>query len=78
VVSIGSVVDLEQASNQQVASYSILGAWDGNPDKNILSYQTPLARALLGKSKGDAVVVEIDKHEETWTVKDIARWVDRR
>lgn len=78
VVSIGSVVDLEQASNQQVASYSILGAWDGNPDKNVLSYQTPLARALLGKSKGDAVVVEIDKHEETWTVKDIARWVDRR
>jgi transcription elongation factor GreA len=78
VVSIGSVVDLEQLSNQQVASYSILGAWDGNPDENILSYQTPLAQALLGKSKGETVAVEIDSHEETWTIKDIARWVDRR
>lgn len=76
VVSIGSVVELEQASNKQVAAYSILGAWDSDPEKNILSYQTPLARALLTKSKGDQVAVEIDGHEETWTVKNISRWVD--
>ncbi|MEY3001507.1 MAG: hypothetical protein RL648_1721, partial [Verrucomicrobiota bacterium] len=77
VVSIGSVVSLVEASTQQNVSYSILGAWDGQPEKNILSYQTPLARALLGKSKGEKVGVEIDGHEETWTVMDISRWVDR-
>lgn len=76
-VSIGSIVELVEASTDQSVTYSILGAWDGNPEKNILSYQTPLARAILGKAKGDKVVVEIDGHEETWTVKDISRWVDR-
>jgi transcription elongation factor GreA len=77
MVSIGSIVELEQASNNQSVTYSILGAWDGDPDKQILSYQTPLARALLGKANGDQVVVDIDGHEESWTIKDIARWVDR-
>ncbi|NDV61396.1 transcription elongation factor GreAB [Puniceicoccales bacterium CK1056] len=77
MVSIGSIVDLEQASNKQSVSYSILGAWDGDPDQQIVSYQTPLARALLGKTKGEQVAVEIDGHEESWTIKDITRWVDR-
>ncbi|MGC9450918.1 MAG: GreA/GreB family elongation factor [Oceanipulchritudo sp.] len=76
MVSIGSVVDLESASNKERVTYNILGAWDGDPDRNILSYQTPLGRALLGRGKGDRVSVEIDGHEETWTVKDIKRWVD--
>jgi transcription elongation factor GreA len=76
IVSIGSVVDLEGSAGEKVA-YSILGAWDGNPDAHILSYQTPLARALLGKSAGDTVAIEIDGHEETWKVKAIGRWIDR-
>lgn len=76
-VSIGSVVELVQSSNQQTVSYSILGAWDSKPEENILSYQTPLARAILGKSEGDQVIVEIDGHEEAWTVRSISRWVDQ-
>ena len=75
-VSIGTVVDLEQASSGEIIRYSILGAWDGDPDKNILSYQTPLAKALLGKMPGEQVNVEIDGYEESWKVRDIARWVD--
>jgi transcription elongation GreA/GreB family factor len=75
-VTVGSVVDLEQASSKERVTYSILGAWDGNPEKNILSYQTPLAKALMGSTKDDQVAVEIDGHEENWTVKDVKRWVD--
>jgi len=77
MVSIGSVATLEQASSKEVVVYNILGAWDSNPKKNILSYQTPLAKALLGKSVGDEVSVTIDEHEETWKVQGIGRWVDR-
>ena len=76
MVSVGSVVDIEAASSGERVTYSILGAWDSDPEKNILSYQTPMAKALMGKEKGQEVVVEIDGHEETWTVKNIQRWVD--
>jgi transcription elongation factor GreA len=74
-VSIGSIVELE--SNKESVTYSILGAWDGNPEQNILSYQTPLGKALLGHSIGDQVTVEIDGHEQAWSVKGISRWVDQ-
>ncbi len=77
-VSIGSVVELKQASNDETVTYSILGAWDSNPEKHIVSYKTPLAKALLGRTPGEQVTVEIDGHEELWTVKDIKRWVDLR
>jgi transcription elongation factor GreA len=73
-VTVGSVVDLE--SKKERVTYSILGAWDGNPEKNILSYQTPLAKALMGRNKDDQVTVEIDGNHVDWTVKDIKRWVD--
>ncbi|MEX0332523.1 MAG: GreA/GreB family elongation factor [Puniceicoccaceae bacterium] len=76
MVSVGSVVDIEAASSGERVTYSILGAWDSDPEKNVLSYQTPMAKALMGKEKDQEVVVEIDGHEETWTVKNIQRWVD--
>ncbi len=76
VVSIGSRVTLIQASTGAVVTYSILGAWDGDPERHILSYQTPLAKALLGKTRGQQVALDIDGHEETWTVREIGRWVD--
>ena len=75
-VGIGSVVDLLQGSTGKTITYSILGAWDSDPDKSILSYKTPLGQILISKKVGDLVTVEIDGHEEAWTIKGISRWVD--
>jgi len=36
-------------------SYMILGPWDADPDKNILSYNSKLAQALIGKRIGESV-----------------------
>jgi transcription elongation factor GreA len=77
-VGIGNLVELREGSTGQLRRYAILGAWDGDPDRNILSYQTPLGQALLGKKQGDQVETEIAGARETWTVESIARWVDER
>lgn len=76
-VGIGSRVTLLQGSTGNSVTYDILGAWDSNPDKHILSYQTPLAQSLLGKMPGQTVKIQIDGHEEEWTVQSISRWVDQ-
>ena len=44
----GSSVDLLIDGNKK-ETYHVLGLWDSNPDKNILSYDTPLGRLLIGK-----------------------------
>jgi transcription elongation factor GreA len=75
-VGIGSVVELKEGSSGATRRYSILGAWDSDPDNDILSYKTPLAQALLGKESGATVTTSIGGNSEEWTVLSIARWVD--
>lgn len=77
-IGIGSVVDLEAGSTGKKVTYSILGAWDSDPDSNILSYKTPLGQSLLGCSTGETVEIEINNLSESWTVKGISRWVDKK
>ncbi len=75
-ISVGTVVDVQNVTTSQTTRYTILGAWDGNPDKNILSYKTPFGAALLGKKAGDVVTVKTGASEEDYKVVTIARYVD--
>lgn len=56
-VSIGTIVTVRDKSSQKQETYTILGAWDGDPDRNIISYQTAIGQALLGKKAGEAATL---------------------
>jgi Transcription elongation factor len=74
-ISVGSIVDLK-TTNGSTVRYTILGAWDSVPDKNIIAYKTPLGLALLGKKVGDSVTVKIGTTEESYKVETISRYAD--
>ena len=78
VVGIGSIVELKEGSSGKTRRYSILGAWDSDPDNDVLSYKTPLAKQLLGKKTGEVVTTKIGGNEEDWTLLKLARWVDMK
>jgi transcription elongation GreA/GreB family factor len=52
-VTLGTKVSLKDAESGEKLSYTILGAWDSDPVTGIISYQTPVARALLNHVIGD-------------------------
>jgi transcription elongation GreA/GreB family factor len=52
-VSIGTIVTVGDKGSKKVETYTILGAWDGDPDRHIISYQTAIGKALLGKTPGE-------------------------
>jgi transcription elongation GreA/GreB family factor len=54
-VSIGTIVTLKEIPDGRKDVYTILGAWDGDPEKNIVSYQSALAQAIIGRKVGDRV-----------------------
>jgi transcription elongation GreA/GreB family factor len=56
-VSIGTVVTLREYPDGRIDVYTILGAWDGDPDKGIVSYQSALAQSLLAHKVGEQVEV---------------------
>lgn len=62
-VSIGTIVTLRDTNTGEVEAYTILGAWDGAPDRAIISYQTAIAQSLLGKRVGE--IVELNTEEDT-------------
>lgn len=53
-VGIGSQVELVNGAGNATV-YTILGQWDADPDKNILSLHSKLAESMLGKKVGDSV-----------------------
>jgi transcription elongation GreA/GreB family factor len=62
-VSIGTIVTLRDSESGSEEVYSVLGAWDGDPDRGIISYQTAIGQALLGHKIGE--VVTLTDQEET-------------
>lgn len=75
-IGVGSIVELTQGDQKETQTYAFLGAWDSAPERNILSYKTPLGQSVMGKSEGDVVTTEIDNNTENWKIVKITRWVD--
>jgi transcription elongation GreA/GreB family factor len=59
-VSIGTIVTLRNAETNNEETYTILGAWDGNPDRHIISYQTAIGQALLGHEVAETISLNAD------------------
>jgi transcription elongation factor GreA len=58
-VNIGTVVNATDLATNQQETFTILGAWDSDPDKGIISYLTPIGQALLNRKVGDEVEFEL-------------------
>ena len=56
-VGIGVIIDCHDDSGEEV-SYTLLGPWEADPDKYILSFQSKLAQSLLGHKKGDKISIQ--------------------
>jgi transcription elongation factor GreA len=59
-VNIGTLVQATNLETNQLEAFTILGAWDSDPDQGIISYLTPVGQALLNHKVGDEV--EFDLH----------------
>lgn len=74
VVSPGTVVTVTDLNDGQTIEYTLLGAWDGNPEKNILSYLTPLAQTFVNKPVGTEVVFEGEGRPRRLRIDAIKAW----
>ena len=60
VVSIGTIVSATNLDTKDLSNFTILGAWDSDPEKGIVSYLTPVAQSLLNRKVGEEVECEIE------------------
>jgi transcription elongation factor GreA len=55
-VRIGSTIEVQK--NSKVIKYTIVGSEEANPGENLISNESPLGKAFLGKKVGEAVEIE--------------------
>ena len=75
-VSIGTVVTIKPTVEGPSETYSILGAWDGVPEKGWVSYQAVIGRALLGKKVGDILELPAEKGTHSVKITEIKTFTD--
>ncbi len=73
-VAIGSTVKLKNKQSNELVTYSILGAWDADTERNIISYNSPLAKSLLGKTVGSEAILIFGSTETSYEVLEISRY----
>lgn len=67
--SIGTVVAIQDIRSGQTDTFTILGAWDSNPEKGVIAYTTEAGKALVGKAVGEMAEMPTDEPNVTRTVR---------
>ena len=70
-VVIGTRVQLQNESAGAKESFSILGPWDVDLDRGVISYHSPVGRGLLGRKIGDTVEIELPDGSVSYRVTGI-------
>lgn len=67
-VSFGSTIELVDVDTDEEFTYSIVGGVESNADKGLISFNSPLAKQLLGKEEGDEITAKLPGGEKTYEV----------
>lgn len=70
-VSVGTIVTLRDANSNEEETYTILGAWDGDPERAIISYQTAIGQSLLGHRLGEIVELKSEADSGRYAIISI-------
>jgi transcription elongation factor GreA len=70
-VSFGSTVVLIDQESDEEVSYVIVGTQESDPSKGLISIQSPMARALLGKEEGEEVTLQLPGGKKVYDIEEV-------
>jgi transcription elongation factor GreA len=71
IVTLGKVVSIRDKANGQQEKYTILGDGESDIDNGIISYQSPIAQALMKHKVGDVVEVKLPRGIKKYEILEI-------
>ena len=74
VVGIGTIVNVTDLNTKNAEKFNVLGAWDSDPEKGVISYLTPVAQSLLNRKVGEEVEFEMEGAKKRYRVDAIAAY----
>jgi transcription elongation GreA/GreB family factor len=67
-------VQAADLNTNEPETFTILGAWDSEPEKGVISYLSPVAQALLNRKVGDEVEFEVHGAKHRHRIEKIELW----
>src|SRR5215471_9081811 len=74
-VKFGATVTIEDSETGETQTYTIVGEHEADIKRGRISIGAPLARALIGKDLGDAVIVQSPKGKREYEVVNV-EWLE--
>ena len=68
IVSVGTIVNFKDLNSGNEETVTVLGAWDTDTEKGIVSYLSGMGAAMLGKSEGEEIELPTEREGEMRTV----------
>ncbi|MCI8458458.1 MAG: transcription elongation factor GreA [Clostridia bacterium] len=68
---VGSKVEIKELKSGMTFEYTIVGTHESNPMEGRISNESPIGKAVLGKRKGDEVVVKAPAGEAVYKILGI-------
>lgn len=71
-VVFGATVRLQDADTEKEVRYRIVGEFEADLKRGMISVTSPIARSLIGKEAGDTVVVQAPGGSREYEILDVA------
>ena len=71
-VIFGSTVTMLNLETNQVITYKIVGEDESDIENSLLSYKSPLSRAMIGKNNEDIVELSTPEMSQSFQITDIS------
>lgn len=73
IISPGTKVTLKHKEKTELETYTLLGPWDVDIEKGIISYLSPVGKGLLNRSVGETVTIKLPDGESTYKIVKIEK-----
>ncbi|MBN2532801.1 MAG: transcription elongation factor GreA [Spirochaetales bacterium] len=72
-ISFGTKVHLKNLKNGEIEEYIILGPWESNPGRNIISYLSPLGSEIYNHRESEELIFKINEKEFHYKIAAIEK-----
>ena len=70
-VIFGSTVKLQDLETDKQISYKLVGQDEADIKKNLIFFKIPIGKSLIGKNKGEMVIVNSPSGEKSFDILDV-------
>ena len=72
IVSFGATVKLKNLDSDELKTYKIVGEYEADLENGLISNESPVAKAIMGKNEGEEITVRTPSGEKFFEIQKVS------